>query len=73
VLWLYRARVFGALADARTSPVARRFLANLLIAFLPAAILGFLFHDAIEERLFTPRVVALSLVLGGIVVVSFSR
>lgn len=73
VLWLYRARVFGALADARSSPAARRFLLNLLIAFLPAAIVGFLAHDFIEERLFSPRVVALSLVLGGFAILAVER
>ena len=73
VLWLYRAKVFGALAGAASDPVARRFLVNLLVAFLPAAIVGFLFHDAIEEKLFSPRVVAISLVLGGIAILVIER
>jgi undecaprenyl-diphosphatase len=73
VLWLYRARVLGPLVQARTSPTARRFVLNLLIAFLPAAILGFLVHDFITERLFTPRVVALSLVIGGIAILCIER
>src|SRR2546430_8537802 len=47
VLWLYRAKVFGALAAAGTDPVARRFVLNLLIAFLPAAVVGLLVHDFI--------------------------
>jgi undecaprenyl-diphosphatase len=73
VLWLYRARVLGPLAEARTSPQARRFLLNLLIAFLPAAIMGFLIHDFITEHLFTPRVVAISLVLGGVAILCIER
>jgi undecaprenyl-diphosphatase len=73
VLWLYRARVLGPLAQARTSQEARRFLLNLLIAFLPAAIVGFLIHDFITERLFTPRVVAISLVLGGVAILCIER
>jgi undecaprenyl-diphosphatase len=41
-------------------------LINLIIAFVPAAVMGLLMHDFITERLFNPRVVALSLVVGGI-------
>jgi undecaprenyl-diphosphatase len=73
VLWLFRAKVLGAFAQARTSPVARRFLLNLLIAFLPAAVLGLLIHDFITEHLFTPRVVALTMVLGGIAILCIER
>ena len=38
---------------------------NLALAFLPAALLGFLFHSQIKELLFRPLTVALALVLGG--------
>ncbi|MGN6390733.1 MAG: undecaprenyl-diphosphate phosphatase [Gemmatimonadales bacterium] len=73
IVWLYRARLIRALADARTDPVSRRFLLNLLIAFLPAAIVGFLAHDAIKARLFTPMVVAIALVVGGILILVIER
>lgn len=73
VLWLYRAKVFGALAEARTSPAARHFLLNLAIAFVPAAALGFLIHDFITEVLFTPRVVALTMVVGGVAILVIER
>ena len=73
VLWLFRAKVFGALAHARTSPVARRFLLNLAIAFVPAAVLGFLIHDFITEHLFSPRVVAITMVLGGVAILCVER
>jgi undecaprenyl-diphosphatase len=73
VLWLYRAKVFGALGAATHDPAARRFLLNLLIAFLPAAIIGLAVHDFIEEKLFTPWVVACSLVVGGVVILLVER
>ena len=66
VLWLYRTRVFGALAHWRTDGPSRRLLINLMIAFVPAAVVGLLLHDFITARLFNPRVVAISLVVGGI-------
>lgn len=44
---------------------ARKFIVAVLLAFLPAAVIGFLAHDAIEAALFTPMTVALALVVGG--------
>jgi len=68
VVWEYRARLFGYLR-APTEPRTRRFLANWIIAFLPAAILGFLFHDAIKTQLFGPRPVAIALLVGAVAIV----
>lgn len=73
VLWIYRAKVFGALAHWKGEPSSRRFLVNLLIAFLPAAIIGFLTHDYIEEHLFSPLVVAVSMVVGGVAILVIER
>ena len=68
IVWLYRQRLTHAVVAARSDPASRRFLLNLLIAFLPAAIVGFLAHDWIKQRLFTPTVVASALVAGGLVI-----
>ncbi|HEX2638367.1 MAG TPA: undecaprenyl-diphosphate phosphatase [Gemmatimonadales bacterium] len=68
IVWLYRARLAHAVLAARREPASRGFLLNLLVAFLPAAIVGFLFHDWIKARLFTPTVVAAALVIGGLVI-----
>jgi undecaprenyl-diphosphatase len=68
IVWLYRARLSHAVLAARREPASRRFLLNLLVAFLPAAIVGFLFHDWIKARLFTPTVVAAALVIGGLII-----
>lgn len=48
--------------------VAWRFSVNVLVAFLPAAVLGFLFIGAIKAVLFNPLVVATSFILGGLVI-----
>lgn len=66
VVWEYRARLFGAVVEARTRPAARQFLLNLLIAFIPAAILGKIFGDSIKAVLFKPVPVALAFIIGGI-------
>src|SRR3954469_2668387 len=73
IVWIYRARLANALITARHNTAGRRLLLNLLIAFLPAAIVGFLAHDWIKDRLFTPTVVALALVLGGFLILVIER
>src|SRR6185312_17153670 len=45
IVWLYRARLSRTVLSARQDPGSRRFIANLLIAFFPAALVGFLAHD----------------------------
>jgi undecaprenyl-diphosphatase len=56
-------------ADARQ----RRFVLNVLIGFLPAAVLGVLFNKAIKAHLFTPAVVAATFILGGLVILWAER
>jgi undecaprenyl-diphosphatase len=73
IVWLYRVRLAHAVASARTDPVSRRFLLNLVLAFLPAAIVGFLAHDWIKARLFTPTVVAVALMVGGVLILLIER
>ena len=64
--------------DAITGVIAgdsrqRRFALNVLIGFLPAALLGIVFASAIKAHLFTPAVVAATFILGGIVILWAER
>jgi undecaprenyl-diphosphatase len=68
IVWLYRARLTEAVTRARRNASSRRFLVNLVIAFLPAAVVGLLAHQWIKERLFTPTVVAAALIVGGLLI-----
>lgn len=68
VVWLYRAKVLDVVRNASRDPNARQLVVNLAIAFLPAAIIGFLIHDWIKEHLFNPVTVAWALLVGGIVI-----
>ncbi len=52
---------------------ARRFAGGILIAFLPAAVLGLLLGDFIEEVLFSPLVVCAALIVGGIAILVIER
>jgi len=73
VVWLYREKIFGVVRDAPHSPRARRLILNLLVAFLPAALVGFVARDWIKEYLFNTTVVAVALVVGGFVILAIER
>ncbi len=69
ICFLYReklTRVTGGFLAGRRED--QRFVANVLIGFLPAAVIGFLAHDFIKDRLFNPLVVAFMLVAGGVLI-----
>ncbi len=74
VVIVYWQRVREALAGfASGDPRQRRFLLNVLIGFLPAAILGVLFNKAIKAHLFTPAVVATTFIVGAFVILWAER
>jgi undecaprenyl-diphosphatase len=73
VVWEYRARFVHAIAGARNDAAARRFLANLAIAFVPAAALGFLFGSRIKSLLFHPVPVAIAFIVGAFVILWAER
>lgn len=69
VLGLYRARV-GQMARGvlGRDDAGRRLLLNLVVAFLPAAVLGFLFDDLIDELLFGLWPVVTAWAVGGVAI-----
>ncbi len=70
VLGLYRGRVGQMIAGLiGTNTQGRRLLLNLVVAFVPAALLGPLLNDAIETRLFHPVPVIAALAIGGVVMI----
>ena len=54
-------------------PKAQRLALNVLIAFLPAVLLGLLFGKAIKAHLFTPTVVASTFIIGGLIILWAER
>ena len=67
VCWLYRRRLFEVAFNLHQRK-QQTFVLRLFVAFLPAAVIGLAFHNAIEEHLFSPIVVAVMLVVGGIII-----
>ena len=53
--------------------LAQQFVINVLIAFVPAVILGLLFGKAIKANLFTPTVVASTFIIGGFIILWAER
>jgi undecaprenyl-diphosphatase len=68
VCWEYRVRLWNVAFSLGSSAASRRFVLNLFIAFLPLAILGLAFGDAIKNALFGAIPVALALVGGGVLI-----
>lgn len=73
VIWEYRQKILHTLFSLPRERQAQRFSGNLLIAFMPAVVLGVIFADAIHRYLFNPITVAAALVVGGMVMLWAER
>jgi undecaprenyl-diphosphatase len=67
LLSVYFMRLWRVAMALPTSDAARRFTLGVLVAFLPAAVIGFLLRDFIKGQLFNPLIVCLALIAGGFV------
>jgi undecaprenyl-diphosphatase len=67
VCWEYRVRLLHV-AERLGRPDANRFVFNLFVAFVPAAVLGLLFAHKIKQYLFSPIPVASAFILGAFVI-----
>lgn len=57
----------------KREPHSWRFLRNLIVAFIPAAVVGLAVHDYIEILLGSPKVVAWALIVGGVAILAIER
>ena len=74
VLGLYRQRVSQMIRGVfGRDPRGLRLAVNIMIAFLPAAIVGLLLHHWIEEKLFYPGPVMAALAIGGVIMIFIGR
>ena len=64
VCWEFRVKLIQVASGLFSDAGARRFALNLVVAFLPAAALGFAFSKAIKAHLFAPIPVACAFVVG---------
>jgi undecaprenyl-diphosphatase len=69
VCWEYRVKIARVILDFRRDIAARRFVVNLMVAFLPAVVLGLVFGKAVKAHLFKPIPVALAFILGAFIII----
>jgi undecaprenyl-diphosphatase len=68
VILVYWQKIRSTLVALPTEKKAQQFALNVLIAFIPAVVLGLLFGKAIKAHLFTPVVVATTFIIGGFII-----
>lgn len=73
VCWVYRVRLVSALVHAPHDPGSRHFLRNILIGVVPAMVVGVLAYKVIKAVLFSPWVVSVMLVVGGLAILAIER
>jgi undecaprenyl-diphosphatase len=73
VCWVYRERIMGVARGFATDARSRKFVVNLMIAFIPAAILGVFLSGTIKAVLFSPVPVAAAFIVGGLVIMWVER
>lgn len=66
VMWEYRVRIFRAIAGFGRQREATRLVINLMVAFVPLAVLGLLVGKTIKAHLFNAPVVATAFIVGGL-------
>lgn len=73
VIWEYRERLARTVSGIGHDPVARRFALNVLVAFVPAVVLGLAFGGIIKQHLFHPVPVAAAFIVGGVIILWVER
>lgn len=68
IVVLYWRKLFGVLLAAPKDKAAQRFILAILLAFLPAMVIGAGAHSFIKSVLFSPWVVSIALIVGGIII-----
>lgn len=73
VCWEFRHKIATVCVDLPRSRNARRFALNVIVACLPAIVLGLLFAKKIKALLFNPVSVALAFIIGGLIILWVER
>ncbi|WP_368345177.1 undecaprenyl-diphosphate phosphatase [Pelagovum sp. HNIBRBA483] len=74
LLLVYFAKLVDVVLRSASDPSARKFILSVLVAFLPAAVIGVLAHDIIKTVFFeTPTLIASMLIIGGVVLLLVDR
>ena len=69
VILVYWQKISSTIVSLPHSRQSQRFALNVIVAFVPAVVLGLLFGQAIKDHLFTPLVVAITFIVGGFIII----
>lgn len=69
----FRQRLLQTVQRIQTDPNAQHLVRNLMVAFLPAAILGLAFHHQIKAFLFSSFTVGIALIVGGVLILIIEK
>jgi undecaprenyl-diphosphatase len=73
IVWEYRVRFTSVLLRLPSDPAARRFVTNLIVAFIPAAAIGYELNQLIKAYLFYAVPVAVAFIVGGLIILAVDR
>lgn len=73
VCWLYRQKLWNTVTEVWHPGPARAFARNVVLAFLPAVVIGLAAHDFIKRVLFSTTVVGWAFIVGGIAILAAER
>ncbi len=68
VIWEYRVRIAATVAGVFSDAIAQRFALNVLVAFIPAVVLGLSLGKIIKAHLFAPVPVAIAFIVGAFII-----
>lgn len=66
IVYLFRDKIFTSLKTLKPNQEGFNLWSKLILAFIPSAVLGLLFHETIEKYLLKPLPVAGALLVGGL-------
>ncbi len=73
VCWEYRRKLLDTALHITSQSKAQHFVINVLLAFLPAALIGLASYEYIKAYLFSPLTVAVALIVGGVAILLIER
>ena len=73
VIWQYRERLLRTVTGVAHDRQAQRFALNVLVAFIPAVVLGLAFGSIVKRHLFHPVPVAMAFIVGGLIILWVER
>ncbi len=73
IIIVYWELIIRSLGTLNTNPASRRLVTNILVGFLPAAVIGFLLIGFIKKHLFNGPVVATAFIVGALVILWVER